>query len=88
MTSGFFVLQLLLCSISTSISNLPIGFPTNIVVQAELRPTVMQLWESSPTFRAQCVRIGEERRYRVAVVIEPTLAISRVWRAQCVLRVY
>lgn len=91
MTSGFFVLQLLLCSISTSISNVPIvpiGFPTNIIVQAELRPTIMQLWESSPTFRAQCQRIGEERRYRVAVVIEPTLAISRTWRAQCVLRAY
>jgi len=88
MTSGLLVLQLLLCSFSTSISNAPTGFPTNIVVQAELRQTVARLWESSPTFRAQCERIGAQKRYRVAVVIDPSLAISRTWRAQCVLRAY
>jgi hypothetical protein len=88
MSSGFLVLQLILCSFSTSISNVPTGFPTNIVVQAGLRAAVAQLWEGSPTFRAQCQKIGEQKRYRVAMVIEPTLSFSRSWRAQCVLRAY
>jgi hypothetical protein len=88
MSSGLLVLQLLLCSISTSISNVPTGFPTNIVVQAELRGAVARLWESSPTFRAQCMKIGEHKRYHVALVIEPSLNLNRNWRAQCVLRAY
>jgi hypothetical protein len=92
MSSGLLVLQLFLCSFSTSISNvptgLPTGFPTNIVVQAELRAAVAQLWEGSPTFRAQCQKIGEHKRYRVAVVIEPSLSLSRSFRAQCVMRAY
>jgi hypothetical protein len=95
MSSGFLVLQLILCSFSTSISsfgtstsNVPTGFPTNIVVQAGLRAAVAQLWEGSPTFRAQCQKIGEHKRYRVAMVIEPSLSVSRSWRAQCVLRSY
>jgi hypothetical protein len=88
MSSGLLVLQLILCSFSTSISNLPTGFPTNIVVQKELRAAVTQLWEGSPTFRAQCQKIGEHRRYRVAVILEPSLSLSRNWRAQCVLRAY
>jgi hypothetical protein len=110
MSSGLLVLQLLLCSfstsfsttsfsatslntsigpsISTSISNLPTGFPTNIIVQAGLREEVARLWEGSPTFRAQCLKIGEHKMYRVAVVIEPSLSLTRSWRAQCVLRVY
>jgi hypothetical protein len=95
MSSGFLVLQLILCSFSTSISsfgttlsNVPTGFPTNIVIQAELRAAVAQLWEGSPTFRAQCQKIGEHKRYRIAVVIEPSLTLGRSWRAQCVLRAY
>jgi hypothetical protein len=96
MSSGLLVLQLLLCSFSTSISNdriglptsLPAGFPANIVVQPQLRAAVAQLWEGSPTFRAQCLKIGEQKRYRVAVVIEPSLSLTRNWRAQCVLRTY
>lgn len=88
MSSALFVLQLFLCSISTSISNGPTGFPTNIVVQAELRGTVAHLWVSSPTFRKQCLKIGEHKRYRVALVVEPQLNLNRSWRAQCVLRVY
>ena len=90
MSSGLLVLQLFLCSFSTSISNVPTGspFPTNIIVQPELRAAVAQLWEGSPTFRAQCQKIGEHQRYRVAVVIEPSLNLNRNWRAQCVLRVY
>ena len=88
MSSGFFVLQLFLCSISTSLSNVPSGFPRNIVVQPELRPAVARLWEGSPTFRAQCLKIGEQVRYRVAVVIEPALSLRRGMRAQCVLKIY
>ena len=88
MSSGLLVLQLFLCSISTSISNVPIGFPANIVVQAQLRLAIARLWEGSPTFRAQCLKIGEHKTYRVAVTIEPSLALTRSWRAQCVLRVY
>ena len=92
MSSGLLVLQLFLCSFSTSISNaptgIPSGFPANIVVQAGLRAVVAQLWEGSPTFRAQCQKIGEQKRYRVAVVLEPSLTLSRNCRAQCVLRVY
>jgi hypothetical protein len=88
MSSGLLILQLFLCSISTSISNVPIGFPTNIVVQAELRPAVALLWAGSPTFREQCLKIGEHKRYRVALVVEPQLSISRNYRAQCVLRAY
>lgn len=88
MSSGLLVLQLFLCSFSTSISNVPIGFPTNIAVQRELRAAVRQLWEGSPTFRAQCQKIGEHRRYRVALVIEPSLNLHHNFRAQCVLRAY
>jgi hypothetical protein len=88
MSSGLLILQLFLCSISTSISNVPIGFPTNIVVQPELRPAIAQLWAGSPTFRAQCLKIGEHKRYRVAVVLEPSLSLSRTFRARCVLRAY
>ncbi len=76
MSSGLLVLQLFLCSFSTSISNVPTGFPDNIVVQPELRAAVAQLWEGSPTFRAQCRKIGEQRRYRVAVVLEPVAHAS------------
>ena len=48
MSSGLLALQLFLCSFSTvdierPISNVPTGFPTNIVVQAELRAVVAQL---------------------------------------------
>jgi hypothetical protein len=88
MSSGIFVLHLFLWSFSTSISNVPTGFPANIVVQQELRPAIAQLWAGSPTFRAQCLKIGEQKRYRIAVVIEPGLALNRSCRAQCVLRVY
>lgn len=88
MYSGLLVLQLMLCSFSTSISNVPTGFPTNIIVQAQLRAAVAELWEGSPTFRAQCQKIGEHRRYRVALVIEPSLNLSRNYRAQCLLRAY
>ena len=88
MSSALLVLQLFLCSISTSISNVPTGFPTNIVVQAELRATVAHLWVNSPTFRKQCLKIGEHKRYRVALTIEPQLNVNRNWRAQCVLRIY
>lgn len=88
MSSGLLVLQLLLCSFSTSISNIPTGFPRNIIVQEELRPLVAQLWEGSPTFRAQCLKIGEHKMYRVALVRDPALNLNRSCRAQCVLRVY
>ena len=91
MSTGLLVLQLFLCSFTPfngSISNVPAGFPTNIVIQAELRAAVARLWEGSPTFRAQCVKIGEHRRYRVAVVVEPALTLSRNMRAQCVMRIY
>jgi hypothetical protein len=93
MSTGLLVLQLFLCSFSTSISNaatgfVPTGFPTNIVVQAELRGAVVRLWEGSPTFRAQCLKIGEHRNYRVAMLVEPALALSRAFRAQCVLKIY
>jgi hypothetical protein len=88
MSTGLLVLQLFLCSFSTSISNVPTGFPDNIVVQPELRAAVAQLWEGSPTFRAQCRKIGEQRRYRVAMVVEPSLSLNRNFRAQCVLRAY
>jgi hypothetical protein len=66
----------------------PIGFPNNIVVQPELRETVARLWAGSPTFRAQCLKIGERSLYRVAVVVEPSISLNRNCRAQCVLRVY
>jgi hypothetical protein len=88
MSSGLLVLQLFLLSFSTSISKLPIDFPTNIVVQPELRPVVTQLWAGSPTFRAQCLKIGEHKRYRVAVMHDPALSLNRTCRAQCVLRIY
>jgi len=93
MSTGLLVLQLFLCSFSTSISNvptgfLPTGFPANIVVQAELRASVARMWAGSPTFRAQCLKIGEHTRYRVAMIVEPMLTISRIFRAQCVLKVY
>jgi hypothetical protein len=89
MPTGLLVLQLLLlCSFSTSISNLPTGFPANIVVQPQLRAAIARLWEGSPTFRAQVLKIGEHPRYRVAVAVEPSLTINRNFRAQCVLRVY
>jgi hypothetical protein len=88
MSSGLLVLQLFLCSFSTSIPNVPTGFPRNIVIQAPLRAAVARLWEGSPTFRAQCQKIGEHPRYRVAVVVEPALAFDRGCRAQCVMRVY
>jgi hypothetical protein len=67
---------------------LPIGFPRNIIIEKELRATVVRLWASSPTFRAQCQKIGEHRLYRVVVVRDPTLSLYRDCRAQCVLRVY
>jgi hypothetical protein len=88
MPSGLLVLQLFLCSFSTSISNVPTGFPANVVVQPELRAAVARMWEGSPTFRAQVLKIGEHPRYRVAVTLEPALLLNRTWRAQCVLRVY
>lgn len=88
MSTGLLVLQLFLCSFSTSISNVPTGFPPNIIVQPELRAAVAQLWEGSPTFRAQCRKIGEHRRYRVAMVLEPSLTLNRSYRAQCLLRAY
>jgi hypothetical protein len=88
MSSELFALHLFLWSFSTSISNVPTDFPANIVVQSELRRAVAQLWAGSPTFRAQCQKIGEHPRYRVSVVIEPGLSISRGCRAQCVMRVY
>jgi hypothetical protein len=88
MSSGLLVLQLFLCSFSTSISKLPIDFPTNIVVQPELRPVVVELWAGSPTFRAQCQKIGQHRRYRVAIVHDLALNLNRTCRAQCVLRIY
>jgi hypothetical protein len=73
---------------ATVSATLPIGFPKNIVVQPELRETVARLWAGSPTFRAQCLKIGERSLYRVAVVIEPKISLNRNCRAQCVLRVY
>jgi hypothetical protein len=102
MSSGLLLLHLFLWSFSTSISNapsapsraareaapFPIDFPANIIVQPELRATVARLWQGSPTFRAQCKKIGEHARYRVSVVLEPSLAATRSCRAQCVLRVY
>lgn len=88
MSSGLLVLHLLLFSFSTSISNFPTDFPRNIVVQPELRPVIAQLWEGSPTFRAQCLKIGEHARYRVAIVHDPALSLSRSCRAQCVMRIY
>jgi hypothetical protein len=88
MPSGLLVLQLFLCSFSTSISNVPTGFPANIVVQLQLRAAVVRLWEGSPTFRAQVQKIAEHPLYRVAVAVEPSLSINRSYRAQCVLRVY
>lgn len=88
MSPGFLALQLLLFSFSTSISNFPTDFPTNIIVQQELRPVVAELWQGSPTFRAQCLKIGEHARYRVAIVHDPALHFNRACRAQCVLRVY
>lgn len=88
MLSGLLVMQLLIGSFSTSISNVPIGFPKNIVVEAELRPVVAQLWAGSPTFRAQCLKIGEQKLYRVAIVHDAALNLNRNCRAQCVLRVY
>jgi hypothetical protein len=88
MPAGLLVLQLFLCSISTSISDVRTMLPANIVVQAELRAAVLRLWEGSPTFRAQCLKIGQQKRYRVAVVADPGLTLNRNWRAQCVLRVY
>jgi hypothetical protein len=88
MSTGLLVLQLFLCSFSTSISNVPTGFPDNIVVQPQLRAAVAQLWEGSPTFRAQCRKIGEQRRYRVAMVLQPSLTLNRSIRAQCVLKAY
>jgi hypothetical protein len=93
MSSGFLLLHLFLWSFSTSISNapseLPTDFPSNIVIQPELRATVVRLWSGSPTFRAQCLKIGAHDRYRVAVVLEPALTLNRNnCRAQCVMRIY
>ena len=69
-------------------SQLPLDFPTNIVVQQELREAVSRLWAGSATFRAQCLKIGERRLYRVAVMLDPVLSLNGACRAQCVLRVY
>jgi hypothetical protein len=93
MSSGFLLLHLFLWSFSTSISNapteLPIGFPSNIIVQPELRAAVVRLWSGSPTFRAQCLKIGERPRYRVALVLDAAISLDRnKCRAQCVMRVY
>jgi hypothetical protein len=93
MSSGFLLLHLFLWSFSTSISNapteLPIGFPSNIVVQEELRAAVVRLWSGSPTFRAQVLKIGAHGRYRVAVTLDATITLDRdKCRAQCVMRVY
>jgi hypothetical protein len=93
MASGILLLQLFFWSFSTSISNdaqsrLPTDFPSNIVVQPELHQAVARLWAASPTFRAQCAKIGAQKRYRVAVMLDPVLAVNRSCRAQCVLRVY
>jgi hypothetical protein len=67
---------------------LPTGFPKNIVVQPELRATIVRLWAGSPTFRAQCLKIGAKSLYRVAVTLDPVLALNSNYRAQCTLRVY
>jgi hypothetical protein len=98
MSSGFLLLHLFLWSFSTSISNahsdigarvgLPIGFPSNIIVQPELHGAVSHLWAGSPTFRAQAATIGAQRRYRVAVMLDPALEVTRTSRAMCVMRVY
>ena len=57
-------------------SQLPLDFPTNIVVQQELREAVSRLWAGSATFRAQCLKIGERRLYRVAVMLDPVLSLN------------
>jgi hypothetical protein len=91
MSPGVVVLQLQLClwSFNTSIaSNVPPGFPANIIVQQELRSAVAQLWRGSATFREQCLKIGRHPRYRVAITTVPELSLSRTMRARCVLSAY
>jgi hypothetical protein len=61
-------------------------WPSNIWVQPELRATMTALWRTSPTFRAQCEKIGAERRYHVHIVMDAAMVLSRRCRAQCTMR--
>lgn len=89
MSSTAILLHLLLLSFTPGamIARAP-DLPQNIWIHPDLRATVARLWESSPTFRAQVQRIGEQRLYLVNVTIDPKLSVDRWCRAQCVMRVY
>jgi hypothetical protein len=63
-------------------------WPKNIWVQSSLRDTMRSLWHHSPTFRAQCLKIGEHRRYHVQIVMDAALVLQRRCRAQCTLRTF
>jgi hypothetical protein len=67
-------------------ARVPTAWPSNIWVQPELRETMTALWQTSPTFRAQCDRIGAQRRYHVHIVIDASMVLHRRCRAQCTMR--
>lgn len=63
-------------------------WPSNIWVQSELRETMTALWQTSPTFRAQCEKIGAQKRYHVHIVIDASMVLHRRCRAQCTMRTF
>jgi hypothetical protein len=63
-------------------------WPSNIWVQQDLRETMTALWETSPTFRAQCEKIGAQRRYHVHIVTDASMVLHRRCRAQCTMRTF
>jgi hypothetical protein len=90
MNPAALVVHVLLLSFGTTArsSSLSADLPANIWVQPALREAVAQLWQGSPTFRAQCRKIGAARGYLVHVMIDAAAITRPYHRAQCVMRVY
>ena len=51
--------------------------PCNLVIPGALRSVLLVMWERSPTFRLQCVRISAESRVVVRLHITTSLTQSR-----------
>jgi len=62
----------------------PLQLPCRIGVPKRLMPTIQELWKSSPTFRRQCVRIGEAD---VIVGLRVGLAPHRARWAQAISKI-
>jgi Tol biopolymer transport system component len=56
----------------------PLGLPSNLDVSPVFQPFLDRMWQSSPTFRHQCRRLGRETGVRVTVLVEdrPGRALS------------